>query len=336
MVTHRRVRSVVLAALISFSFLAFGERAEAAGISGMENALAVAAIEPYPANGLSASDNPYNTLKVPTQITKIGDLYFIVDCYHDQVLYSNSLDKELKKWKIATHAVKQPHTIAGDGVVYLIDDTENNRIVVLEKEDGKFRHTQTLPAIGSRPHYIVYDLESQSFFAWSSLTGEMYIIKRQQGTNQIYVSEVRSVPELAGYYIRSFTIIGNEIYFPSGNNSYITCVDKDTFAVKARYAVADELAGMAQMIRSGSYFYFTVSTDKYYNQNYATLGRTTDLNTLQYGIYEDLYAPFGQTGTPYYISAFQGSYYMTHHRTEPGIWQFQMSDAGIKQIKELY
>ena len=31
--------------------------------------------------------NPYATLNVPTDITKIGDLYFIVDCYHNQIIY---------------------------------------------------------------------------------------------------------------------------------------------------------------------------------------------------------------------------------------------------------
>lgn len=336
MVTYGKIRNNVFAVFALFLLCFAKINAAAVEPNGIEHAQAVANIEPYPANGLSASNNPYDRLKVPTQIAKIGDMYFIVDCYHDQVLYSNSLDKELKKWKIATHAVKQPHTIASDGTVYLIDDTENNRIVVLEKEDGKFRHTQTLPDIGNRPHYIVYDEPTRSFFAWSSLTGEMYIIKRQQRTNRVYLSEVWSIPELAGYYIRSFTIMGDEIYFPSGNNSYIICADKDTLAVKTRYMVTEQLAGMVQIMRCGSYFYFTVSTDKNYNQSYATLGRTADLSMLQYGIYEDFYEQLGQAGTPYYITAFNGSYYMTNHRTEPGIWQLRMSDTGIEQIKEVY
>ena len=42
--------------------------------------------------------NPYSFLSVPTQITKIGEDYFLVDCYHDQILTSTSLDAPLEEW----------------------------------------------------------------------------------------------------------------------------------------------------------------------------------------------------------------------------------------------
>ena len=68
--------------------------------------------------------NPYFDLSVPTYITKLQDTYFLVDCYHDEIIYSDSLDRELNEWEVMTDEINRGHTIASDGVVYLTDDTE--------------------------------------------------------------------------------------------------------------------------------------------------------------------------------------------------------------------
>ena len=39
--------------------------------------------------------NVQPSLSVPTQITKIGDDYFLVDCYHNQILTSKTPDAPL-------------------------------------------------------------------------------------------------------------------------------------------------------------------------------------------------------------------------------------------------
>ena len=102
--------------------------------------------------------NHYADLSVPTCVTKVGDLYFIVDCYHDQVIYNDSLEDPVAQWSMLptgmpvtdgtvpqspesgdrwdsppVTSLRQPHTIASDGVVYLVDDTENNRVVIYER-----------------------------------------------------------------------------------------------------------------------------------------------------------------------------------------------------------
>lgn len=57
----------------------------------------------------------------------------------------------VNEWDVMTDEISQGHTIASDGEVYLADDTENHRILVFEKEDGKFLHTQTFPISVSGP-----------------------------------------------------------------------------------------------------------------------------------------------------------------------------------------
>ena len=83
--------------------------------------------------------NPYPDLSVPTYITKIDDMYFLVDCYHDQIIYHDNLTDPLTDWSVMTDKINKGHTLAGDGLVYLADDTENNRILVFERQDDR-RH----------------------------------------------------------------------------------------------------------------------------------------------------------------------------------------------------
>ena len=280
--------------------------------------------------------NPFADLSVPTSITKIGDTYFIVDCYHDQIIYSDSLERPLYEWYQMTDQISRGHTLVSDGTVYLTDDTENNRILIFEKSGDGFVHTQTFSDIGIRPHYIVYRAEDSCFYAWSSMTGEMYLFRREEDSNRVFLSEIRQIPSLNGVYVRSFTIIEDAIYFVSGNSSIIKA-DLDSFEVKKEYPVPDEIAGMIQLTLIDGYYYITVSTDKAGNQDAATILRTKDLNALASYDYEDVYAHFIGGGTPYYISSFDGNYYLTEHRL-PGhsIWSFQSQDGVLTNVTGIY
>ena len=45
-----------------------------------------------------------------TYITKLQDTYFLVDCYHDEIIYSDSLDRELNEWEVMTDEINRGHT----------------------------------------------------------------------------------------------------------------------------------------------------------------------------------------------------------------------------------
>lgn len=293
-----------------------------------------------PAEAPLAGGTAYNTwpaLSVPTQITKIGGDYFIVDCYHDQILTSPSLDAPLTEWFVLTDQINRGHTIAGDGIVYLADDTENNRILIFEKKDGIFYQTQSFENIGVRPHYIVYDEDSERFYALSSMTGELYVFFRpQKDSPTVALEKVLAIPELNDIYVRSFTIDGDDIYFVSGNSSIIRAGKKDLNILES-WPVPAEIAGMVQLTKIQNYFYITVSTDLYGNQDYATLLRVKDLAVLESGGWEDVYASFIGGGTPYYISSFDGHFYLTEHRIPGhGVWQFDVEDDRLTQIRTLF
>ena len=111
--------------------------------------------------------NLSTALSVPTQITRIGDFYFIVDCYNDQVIYSPTLDLPLNEWCVMTGDINKGHTVASDGEVYLTDDTERHRILAFVYDGNRFVNTQIFENIGSRPHFIVYNEADKSFYVWS-------------------------------------------------------------------------------------------------------------------------------------------------------------------------
>lgn len=278
-------------------------------------------------------NNPYSFLSVPTQITKIGEDFFLVDCYHNQILTSTSCVTPLEKWLVLTDQINRGHTIAGDGIVYLADDTENNRILIFEKIDGHFFLTQVFDNIGIRPHYVVYDETEKCFYAWSSMTGELYVFRREEDSSMVSLREVIRIPELDSVYTRSFTIDGDDIYFPACNGMILRTAKSD-LSVLERWSVPDEIGGMIQLTKVQNYFYLTVSTDVAGNPEQATILRASSLDRLSEGSYEDLQEYFTEDGTPYYITFFDDHYYMTCHRNDPGkgVFRYQVLDDCLTDI----
>ncbi|WP_051656752.1 YncE family protein [Butyrivibrio sp. AE3004] len=288
------------------------------------------------------------SLSVPTYVYKVDETWFIVDCYHDQIIYNDNLDTPLGEWKVLTKEAKQPHTMASDGQVFLVDDTENNRVLVFERQDGAFVNTQIFTDIGKRPHYTVYDESDKAFYVWSSMTGEVYIFRHEEDSSKMYLTEVRrvggqDVSPLEGTYIRSFYIDGNEIYFVSGigadgRPSGILICDKYTLDIKEKIEVSDSMAGMVALIKEGDYFYITISTDIVGDQNAATIIRTRDLHGLEKGEFEDIYSDyFVGGGTPYNITKIDDTFYLTEHRV-PGhsVWSFRILNDEITDVRAVY
>ncbi len=303
------------------------------------------------AAALTPAQNVWPMLSVPTWVTRVGETWFIVDCYHNQIIYNDRPDAlytPLNDWLVMTADATQCHTLASDGEIYLADDTENNRVLVFERTDRKFINTQIFWNVGDRPHYTVYDRDTDTWYVLSSRTGELHLFRRAQGTNDIYKTEIRSIDRLKGIYIRSFTIAGDRIYFVSGvpaeeNADYtpaIYCCSLDTLEILAEYPVPDEFAGMTQLVPvDGKYWLISVSTDIAGNQDTATLLRADHLSDLEKGVFTDIYGTyFAGGGTPYYISRVDDRWFLTEHRLEDHtIWSFKPGRSGeITEIEALY
>jgi len=281
--------------------------------------------------------NAYEDLSVPTQIEKIGDTYYIVDSYHNQVLYSKGVGIGADDWQVMASDLSQPHAIASDGVIYMVVDTENHRVVTYQKMDKGFQELQAIPGVGIRPHYVEYDAATGLFYVWSSMTGEMYLFRRKANSFEVVLENIMRVPELYGKYVRSFTIEGNMIHFPCVHASMIVTVNKKNFRVIARNPVPLQMAGMVQVTKIQNYYYLTVSTDINFNQNAATILRAKSLADFGKGNYENLNALFGSDGAPYYIESFDGAYFATVLRvkSKPCIYKFEVVNDIVTNVQEI-
>ena len=315
--------------------------------------------------------NPYDTLSVPTQITKIGGRYFIVDCYHSQILYHDNISDALTKWSVLTNeessGYRLGHTIAGDGIILLADDTENNRVLVFCTADGKIQLTQIVNGVGNKPHYIVYDRKTDYFYCWSSFSGQMYLFRRSENNKSVHCAAILTFVPSENTYIRTFTISDGKLIFVSGlpirgsADPAVTCYDlqslldqipddrgKQTAEISIQnnssaqvksYTVPDQIAGMVQLQPIGSMWYATISTDLSGSQEAADIVRADSLQTLSEGRYEDIYSEyFIGGGTPYYMGAMDDHWYLTEHRLQDhAIWQFDADTGGvIRNVISLY
>lgn len=283
-----------------------------------------------------AAENGYSYLRMPTQIIKINNTYFIVDCGHNQIIYSDNLGTELQHWNVMTRNAQQPHALASDGDIYMVVDTDNNRVLTFEKKYDGFSPLQTFEHVGTRPHFVDYDYEEGIFYVWSSLTGEMYLYKKIPDTKSVTLQEIKSIPELSGCYARSFTITESVILFPTVERSSILMVDKDTFEILNEYPVPECIAGMVQVSLIDGSFFITVSTDKQYDLRAAAVIRVRSLEDLATGNYENLYHLFGNDGTPYYVSRFDGAYYMIHENAAPNVYRFHVEHGTILDIEGMF
>lgn len=277
--------------------------------------------------------NRYASLSVPTLLTRIGDDYFLVDCYHNQILTSDSPERPLLEWRVMSDQINRGHTIAGDGVVYLADDTENNRILVYRKINGDFYLSQVFKDIGIRPHYILYDEKDKCFYALSSMTGELYVFCREEADTKVRLAEVLAVPELTGVYVRSFTKSGEAFYFPACDGRILR-VCAETMEIADTWTVPDEIAGLIQVTEIDGYYYITVSTDIAGDASAAAMIRVRELADLAEGVWEDVSDLFGTDGTPYYITLVDGHYYLTRHGRQ-GLWRFDTRDGELENVEFL-
>ena len=258
----------------------------------------------------------YPESAVSSQQVSLNGISFIVDTYHDRILYNDTDNPghNLFTWKVMADDLNKPHSICSDGLIYLVTDTDNNRVATYTRLiSGEFIELQSFENVGIRPHYCVYDAPTSSFYVWSSYTGEMYIYKRSAGTFEVKLSAVKKLDALFGLYTRSFTIDGDNILLCSQGAGGIVVVNKRTFRFAGAYPVPDELGGVVQVSHIGNHYYLTTSSDRYGNMSAARTVRSSSLTGfMSMATCEDVTASLGGIAgvqVPYYITECGGLYY---------------------------
>jgi outer membrane protein assembly factor BamB len=258
----------------------------------------------------AANEHPYGFF-VPTQVYNFGGEFYLADAYNNQILHTSNVGNEPWAWNTVGTGLNRPHAIASDGTIFLAVDTDNNRIVTYTKTDTGYQLVESIENVGIRPHYVVYDSATGQFYVWSSMTGTMYIYKRNKNGLGITLKSTRTIKALAGSYTRSFTIDNGTIYFPCVGKSAIYAVNKSSFKVKAVYPVPSELSEMVQVIHVQNYYYLVTSADAA-KEKTPMIVRATSLTGFGNGQYEDIKSQFGDmNGIPYYITQGEDGHFYT-------------------------
>lgn len=276
-----------------------------------------------------------DSFHVPTQVYSKNGEFYLADAYNQQVLHSGDCSSEPGGWSPVGINLFRPHAIASDGELFMVVDTDNDRVVTYVRTEIGYEVAECFEHVGVRPHYVTYDASTRQFYVWSSMTGTMYIYKRSGGLS-VTLRKTAYIAELDGHYTRSFTIDGANIYFPSMGRNAIYVVNKRSFRTKAVYGVGAELGGMVQIRHEQGYYYLVTSSDASYDQTKATFVRSRTLSGFGDGSYEDVRNQFSELdGIPYYIEHLEDGHYYTpiiEGKTDPYICRFDIVNGEITNV----
>ena len=268
------------------------------------------------------------SLYSPTMITKTDRGYLLVDSWHHRVLWSESLAPKIEDWHLLDENLAGPHSVATDGSLYLVEDTQRGAIAVYEWVGASFRRRQSLADLGSRPHRVRWDPASKSFYVLAANSQELFRLERET-SGSLRVAGREPLPFLQGAYTRSFTIQDDAIYFTSGPNAIIKAVRRgDHLEETDRYPVPAGFESMNDLFYSGSYWYLTAT--------FAKIGRIRDLELLksEHPLFEDIYAQLGLCGTPYYLTRIGGRIFVPQTTEYSGIVSFKEAAERIEDIRQ--
>jgi hypothetical protein len=237
-------------------------------------------------------------LNAPTYVKKINDMWFIVDCWHNRVIWSNDLSAPIAEWNTVNGDLAGPHSVEYGAGYYAIEDTDRNAVnfYTFDILNSTFVKQETIN-LGTRPHRIHFDEQSQSFYVLSSVSQDMHRISVKDG--EIALANAQKLPFLEGQYTRSFNIIGDQLLFAAGPKKVtVTSFRNDIYNVQASYAVPPDFYGMNDIYFTGKKYIVTATLPN----SFGVVDRLEDLPTMQNQA--ELY---GFEGRPYYVSQYDNA-----------------------------
>lgn len=300
----------------------YGRRNFLINYSGLTTALI------YSPSLIAKVDDQYqNRLYTPTQIVKLNETYFIVDCWHHRVLYTRDIKNPITSWQVLDDNLAGPHSIASNGSLYVTEDTGRNSIKIYrELSNQQFSLVQTIPNIGVRPHRTLYDSNNKQFLIVGANDQSIYIFAEKQKSLDIVFHSV--IRQLNGQYCRSITIQDNFLYF-------VGVKDILMFELK-RYA----LGRMVQKIvlnekyHGSNDLFFTGKNQGFLTSTPQRLYSFKSFKELENGTAVDQSTLF--KGTPYYIESFDGKLFIPEITEYSAISYFQQNNNKLENKKLLF
>ena len=271
----------------------------------------------------------------PTLLSHIDGFYFIVDAWHNRVLYSEQLEADLAQWEVLDDELAGPHSIAGNGRVLVVDDTGFHRAVVYEVGEGGFERVQEIGPLGQRPHRVRYCPVMDRFLVLGARSQTMHILKDRG--DEVVLEESVELGFLDGAYTRSFSIVDEHLYFVSGPSRIhrVRYLDR-SFEVVEAYETPWRYREMNDIKAVGERYYLTVTADWRVQEDDPdnTILVCDDLLEFGDGDCRDVKQELGLEGIPYYLSEIDGVYYIPMANQFNGIGRATLNSEGELEPKD--
>jgi hypothetical protein len=264
-------------------------------------------------------------LYTPTYVTKLGQYYFIVDCWHHRILYKHHFDPDLRTWKTLDDDLRAPHSIAWDGANYVVDDTNAHKLRVYRKARGGLRLANTVDDVGRRPHRVRFDEVARAYYIIGSNSQDFFVLSLGPGGAVEHKTRIK-LDFLNGCYTRSFTLHEGFIYFVSANGFiYKTLLNNGAFSVMQRYSVPARAQNLNDLWFGKGKIYITATP--------RVILEADSLEALDRGRFSDIYERNHFKGTPYFISEIDDSVYIPEIIESSGLLRFRPGPDGGLELK---
>jgi len=250
------------------------------------------------------SDRWQDRLFTPTFITNCGGLYFIVDCWHHRVLYSDTWGPKLSNFS-SIDGIAGPHSVACNERIVIMEDTGRGsvRAYILDDLHRSLQnpnHSLELKyqslSTGSRPHRTLYDSPTAAFYVINSV-GNLY--KIVENNNKITLADMKLAPAGSGCgYTRSFTIDDDELLVACATGKITRIKYRDEYQVLGSYSAPPNLNDIYHS--TSGWWYITATYNGFWRVSSLDL---LVVNGSHIASQNDLY---GFRGVPYYVSEVDG------------------------------
>ncbi|GMH58752.1 hypothetical protein TrLO_g10944 [Triparma laevis f. longispina] len=307
-----------------------------------------------------------NSLNTPTHVLPIdggasiddrGQLYVVVDCWNNRVLYTSSLTLPLKEWKALITNIGTPHSAAvtrfedkrgggsgSDKFWIVVEATALNSLTCLavriRSGNVEVLYGHSVAVEGERPHKTIFIEDYKSFFSLSSVGPLLYLTRLKVESGGMEQPVSIPLPFLEGLYARSFTHHSNKFYFASHLGIVVAELVADGVSQEMNLLKVVEVPGEMEYLND---IYFSNERRVYITWTHknsvgSSTGESGGICVMKglaegecVGIKDDL----GLEGTPYYLSTdLDGSLLVTEITESSGIVRFR-EDCGEGEFAPL-
>lgn len=276
--------------------------------------------------------NWFSRFNAPTAFAKFGSTYFMVDCWHSRVLYADDIETPAGQWKVLDDARSVgPHSIATDGYLYVVDDTQNNKVQTYKSDGaGGFVHVQSLTvATGSkRPHRVQYDAITSAFYViLGGMTGDgvtREMVKLTRSGDTLTIANTSSLSFIGGQYSRGFNIIGGKMYIVAevGKVYEVSFNSTPIYTLDATYNLPSGFESPNDVYQdSNGDWWVTATANK--------ILKGASLTAIAAGTYTNMYTTLGLGGTPYYLTEFDGAMWIPEIIDRNGLTKLASGVASV-------